>query len=249
MNSEQKETLMARLASVDISGLKLDRIQARTLVQYAGSLVGRDFRTVLHVAPSVLVQLVSDKSYTAWLALCELSAFVYRPVIDGLELYIVRLSANLPALLTGFQCRLEIAIDRFLEATALWNIQWFNKPKFHVILHLPRHIRRIGPAPLCATETFEAFNHVIRLRSIHSNRHAPSSDIADAFSHLHAVRHLLSGGSFPGGDALDAPYRQAGRRVLQLAKDRKLRSFMGMEGLYMDRSPGARSSSTLNPGH
>ncbi|KZV99556.1 hypothetical protein EXIGLDRAFT_668241 [Exidia glandulosa HHB12029] len=190
ISTEQKAELMARLASVDISGLGIDRIQPRTLVQYAGSLVGRDFRTILHVAPSVLPGLISSESYRAWLALCNLAAFVFRPVIEDIDTYI-----------------------------------------FHIILHLPRHIRRFGPAPLYATEAFESFNHVIRLRSIHSNRHAPSLDIAHAFSHLHAIRHLLSGGWFPDDTLPNSPPRQAGEKVLQLIHDSRLVDYMGMQGV------------------
>ncbi|KAI0696470.1 hypothetical protein C8T65DRAFT_535376, partial [Cerioporus squamosus] len=72
--------------------------------------------------------------------------------------------------------------------------QWFNKPKFHLFVHLLNHIRRFGPAILYSTETFESYNLVIRLRSVNSNKHAPSLDIAQSFSHMHAVRHLVSGG-------------------------------------------------------
>ncbi|KAI0365437.1 hypothetical protein BV20DRAFT_931704, partial [Pilatotrama ljubarskyi] len=89
---------------------------------------------------------------------------------------------------------LEHAINDFMAATALWTTPWFNKPKFHLFVHLLTHIQRFGPARLCATETFESYNLVIRLRSINSNKHAPSLDIARSFSHLHAVRHLVSGG-------------------------------------------------------
>ncbi|KAF8593050.1 hypothetical protein BDV93DRAFT_429225, partial [Ceratobasidium sp. AG-I] len=74
------------------------------------------------------------------------------------------------------------------------NPQWFNKPKFHIFLHLPQHVCRIGPPSLFATETFESYNFVIHLRSIHSNQQAPSVNIGNSFSLLHAVRHLVSGG-------------------------------------------------------
>jgi hypothetical protein len=47
---------------------------------------------------------------------------------------------------------------------------------------------------LFATEAFESFNAVIRAKSVHSNRLAPSRDIAIAFAHNNRVRHLLSGG-------------------------------------------------------
>jgi hypothetical protein len=78
--------------------------------------------------------------------------------------------------------------------TEKWTPCWFNKPKFHILLHLPTHIRRFGPASLFATEPFESFNALIRAKSIHSNHLAPSHDIAIAFAHTNRVRHLLSGG-------------------------------------------------------
>jgi hypothetical protein len=63
-------------------------------------------------------------------------------------------------------------------------------------LHLTEHIRRFGPAILFATEAFESFNAIIRAKSVHSNRHAPSRDIALAFAQSNRIRHLLSGGKF-----------------------------------------------------
>ena len=63
-------------------------------------------------------------------------------------------------------------------------------------MHLIEHIRRFGPPLLFATETFESFNGVIRSFSIHSNRQAPSRDIAIAFANANRIRHLTSGGKF-----------------------------------------------------
>lgn len=57
--------------------------------------------------------------------------------------------------------QLETAILDFMTATVRWTPRWFNKPKFHLLLHLPFHVRRFGPAILFATETFESFNAVI----------------------------------------------------------------------------------------
>lgn len=73
---------------------------------------------------------------------------------------------------------------------------------------------------------------MIRLRSIHSSKHAPSVDIASAFSHLHAIRHLVSGGYVlvdEEGNKI-AP-RQAGPEVLALLEDDEFLRFMSMEGL------------------
>lgn len=87
-------------------------------------------------------------------------------------------------------------IEHFLWCTARWTPQWFNKPKFHILRHLPAHIRRFGPAILFATEGFESFNAVVRSKSVHSNRHTPSRDIANTFGHANRICHLLSGGVF-----------------------------------------------------
>ncbi|KAJ7223787.1 hypothetical protein C8J57DRAFT_1013640, partial [Mycena rebaudengoi] len=108
-----------------------------TLVQYAGSLTGRDFHLILQLVPAVLYGLIPDKAYEAWLALCRLAPMVFQPEITDLSSYLDRL---------------QRAVDDFLATTTLWNTQWFNKPKFHVLLHILRHIRKFRPAVLCTTE-------------------------------------------------------------------------------------------------
>ncbi|KAJ6548284.1 hypothetical protein B0H10DRAFT_1700349, partial [Mycena sp. CBHHK59/15] len=77
-----------------------------------------------------------------------------------------------------YQEQLDTAIKHFLDCTCGLTLQRFNKPKFHVILHLPAHIKHFGPAMLFATEGFESFNAIIRSCSVHSNQHAPSLNIA-----------------------------------------------------------------------
>ena len=88
------------------------------------------------------------------------------------------------------------AISSFLDATCELTPRWFNKPKFHIVLHLPEHVRQFGPPMLFATEGFELFNAVICSHSIHSNHRAPSRDIAAGMAHHNRIRHLLSGGFF-----------------------------------------------------
>jgi hypothetical protein len=53
---------------------------------------------------------------------------------------------------------------------------------------------------LFATEAFESFNAVIHAKSVHSNRQAPSRDIALEFAQGNRIRHLLSGGYFLSAD-------------------------------------------------
>lgn len=47
-----------------------------------------------------------------------------------------------------------------------------------------------------STERYESFNHIFRLCSIHSNRQAPSRDIARSFAAFDRCRHILMGGSW-----------------------------------------------------
>ncbi|KAJ3920045.1 hypothetical protein F5877DRAFT_89667 [Lentinula edodes] len=162
LSDPQKEILTNRLASVDVSSMGLAPLAGETLVKYARSLTGRDFRAIAQVAPFVLYDLVPKECFEAWLSLSALIPLVWQPVINHLDEYLATL---------------ELAVDRFLDCAANWTPRWFNKPKFHIIKHLPMHIRRFGPAILYATEGFESFNAIIRDHSVHSNHQAPSRDI------------------------------------------------------------------------
>ncbi|KZP26247.1 hypothetical protein FIBSPDRAFT_732946, partial [Athelia psychrophila] len=181
IGKKNKPILVSRLDSFDAAPLGLSPLNGNTLVTYAGSLTGRDFRVIAQVAPFVLYDLVPAPCFDAWLALSALIPLVWQPVIINLDRHVEEITE---------------AIHHFLTCTARWTPRWFNKPKFHIILHLPEHIRRFGPAILFATETFESFNALIRSLSVNSNRQAPSKDIARGFAHANHIRHFMSGGSF-----------------------------------------------------
>ncbi|KAJ6596105.1 hypothetical protein B0H10DRAFT_1960220 [Mycena sp. CBHHK59/15] len=108
----------------------------------------------------------------------------------------------IPHLPTYFS-NLNNAVADFLAATALWNTQWFNKPKFHLFVHLVEHIRRFGPLILYATETFESYNLVIRGGYV----------LQDTC-----------------GKPLPIP-RQAGPQILALLEDSEFVQLMSMRGL------------------
>ncbi|KAJ7732322.1 hypothetical protein B0H16DRAFT_1468668 [Mycena metata] len=189
-NAEKKALLVTRLNSFDVSGLGISPLAGHTLVQYSGSLTGRDFRAIAQAAPLVVYDLVSKDCLATWVALSKLIPLVWQPIIKDVDAHVALLTAE---------------INHFLTCAARWTIRWFNKPKFHILLHLPEHIRRFGPASLFATEAFELFNAIIRAKSVHSNRHAPSRDIARAFAQGSRIRHLLSGGLFMQPSLVTAP--------------------------------------------
>ncbi|KAJ6632502.1 hypothetical protein B0H10DRAFT_2251960 [Mycena sp. CBHHK59/15] len=149
-----------------------------------------DFRTIIQVAPFVLQGLLPAEYIELWTSLSAVVTLVWQPHINDLDKHIVQL---------------EAAIKHFLNCTCHLTLEWFNKPKFHVILHLPTHIRRFGPAMLFATEGFESFNVIIRSCSVHSNQHAPSHDIASRMAKGNHIRHLLSRGFFPANRDFQTP--------------------------------------------
>jgi hypothetical protein len=75
---------------MDVSGLNTPPIRGNTYVQYAGSLVGRDFRVILQVALVVLHGLIPQAHYDGWVALCRLAPLMFQPAIDHLPTYLVR---------------------------------------------------------------------------------------------------------------------------------------------------------------
>ncbi|KAI6028105.1 hypothetical protein EDC04DRAFT_2869165 [Pisolithus marmoratus] len=145
LNDVQKAELQVWLTSFNVSGLGFPPLAAQTLVQYAGSLTGRDFCAIAQAAPFILYDLVPHECYGAFLMLSVLVPLVWQPCIENIEEHLVALQA---------------VIDHFLNCTARWTPQWFNKP------------------------------------NIHSNRQAPSQDIARGMARCHHVHHLLSGGKF-----------------------------------------------------
>ena len=86
---DQKTLLAQRLSCLDVSGLGISPLPGDTLVNYAGSLTGRDFRHISQAAPFVIYDLVSDEVFDAWVALSKLIPLIWQPVIDDLSDYMV----------------------------------------------------------------------------------------------------------------------------------------------------------------
>lgn len=84
-----KDLLATRLSSLDVTGLGISPLAGKTLVQYAGSLTGRDFRAIAQVAPFVIYDLVSDECYKAWVALARLVPLIWQPHIEDVTEHLV----------------------------------------------------------------------------------------------------------------------------------------------------------------
>jgi hypothetical protein len=97
---DKKELLAARLSSFNVTGLGISPLAGRTLVQYAGSLVGRDFRIIAQVAPFVLKDFVSKDCYETWKCLSKLVPLIWQPEIRDLPNYLVCLF-DIPSCVQG----------------------------------------------------------------------------------------------------------------------------------------------------
>ncbi|KAA1077301.1 hypothetical protein PGT21_002490 [Puccinia graminis f. sp. tritici] len=188
------------------TSLNIPSLSPYYMARHSTNFVGKEFKIVLQSAPFVLFTFMTAEERRAWSALCELAPLVFQTRIDDMDSYVSDLRYH---------------IQKFLYHTIKITAQWVNKPKFHMLLHLPDSIERFGPASLFATEKFESYNGVLRNASIHSNRQSPGKDIAITFANYKVLRHLICGGHFqhpkePG------KYVAAGAEVSHLFGDNPL---------------------------
>ena len=94
VGNAQKDLLKTRINSLNISGLQIgQRLPGNTLVQYAGSLTGRDFHVIAQIALFVLYDLVSPTSFAAWVSLSNLVPLIWQPEIKDINKYTVRFTS------------------------------------------------------------------------------------------------------------------------------------------------------------
>ncbi|PLW04511.1 hypothetical protein PCANC_27956 [Puccinia coronata f. sp. avenae] len=177
LKGKQLEQLEAAWQAFNIDSLNISSIQANYLVHHYSSLVGKDFKIVLQAAPFVFYQFMDEKLRKLWIALGQLSTYVFQTRINNMAQYLNELRKHI-----------DIFLCLLVDRTA----QWVNKPKFHILKHLPDCIESLGCASLFATEQFESFNSVLRTASVHSNRLRPGRDLALSFLNYQALRLVLS---------------------------------------------------------
>ncbi|EFP82632.1 uncharacterized protein PGTG_08828 [Puccinia graminis f. sp. tritici CRL 75-36-700-3] len=166
LNELQKDDLLALWNSFNTNSLNIPSVRPKSMVQYASSLIGKDFLIILQAAPFIFFQFMTESKIKIWSSLCHLGSLIFQTHIEDMTEYI---------------SELRNAIDIFLRNIIEDSAQWINKAKFHMLLHLPESILRFGPACLFATEKFESYNGILRNASIHSNRQSPGQDIAITF--------------------------------------------------------------------
>lgn len=90
-NTKTLDTFQARLASISVHGLNCPPIRASYLVQYRGSLIGRQFKQIVQIAPFAVYGLVDEDLFTVWITAGRMAATMWFSEIDNLTEYCVSL--------------------------------------------------------------------------------------------------------------------------------------------------------------
>ena len=94
VSNAQKDLLKQHINLLNISGLQIEQhLPGNTLVWYAGSLTGQDFRVTAQIAPFVLYDLVSPTSFAVWVSLSNLMPLIWQPEIEDINKYTVRFTS------------------------------------------------------------------------------------------------------------------------------------------------------------
>jgi hypothetical protein len=88
-NSKSLNIFQARLASINVRGLNCPPIRASYLIQYRGSLIGRQFKQIIQVVPFTIHGLVDNDLFAVWLAAGRVAAAMWFPEIDNITEYCV----------------------------------------------------------------------------------------------------------------------------------------------------------------
>ncbi|KAJ7917332.1 hypothetical protein B0H13DRAFT_2443031 [Mycena leptocephala] len=207
--ADQKKTFELRLQAANTSGLSIEAIRAGYIVQYANSLIGRQFKILGQCAVFQLYDLVDGNHFRAWKAVGELSALLWFPEIDDM---------------TAYCADLHVAIGNFLDSLAeIDPSKMVTKVKTHLLTHAPSDVRLFGPLLGAITEAFESFNGVFRSCSILSNHRAPSRDIAIQLAAQEGVKHRVAGGSWPlKGEGNETVWTRCGPSARQLMQEQPM---------------------------
>ncbi|KAH6874840.1 hypothetical protein BKA70DRAFT_1449269 [Coprinopsis sp. MPI-PUGE-AT-0042] len=223
-----KKVYTVRLQASDSKGLSIPAIQASYIMQYANSLIGRQFKTLSQLNAFHVYDLVNELQYQLVKAVGVLAALLWIPEIHDMEDYLRDV---------------EIAAANVLDiAAAIDPSKVITKGKYHLLAHLSEDIRRFGPVVGVATEGYESFNIIFRHCSILSNHLAPSRDIACQLAKQEIFKHIAAGGWWiENGNEL----KQAGSGLRQLVEGCDvLQRLFHFQNHRNEKAPG---SVTLTP--
>jgi hypothetical protein len=87
-SEEQKQKYAVRLQATNIDGLSIPPIRAGYIMQYAGSLIGRQLKAIGQTNVFITYDICNPKTFSLWKAVGKLMALLWIPEIDDLERYL-----------------------------------------------------------------------------------------------------------------------------------------------------------------
>ncbi|OJT12654.1 hypothetical protein TRAPUB_10797 [Trametes pubescens] len=202
-SEKQQNNFVIRLQDTNTDGLELPPIRAAYMMQYRNGLIGKHFKSLAQTMAGAIHGLATEDQRTLVRTMGELSPMLYMSEIDDMDTH---------------PSDIKILIGNLHDVFA--NIdpaRIIVKEKLQVLIHVVDDIKHFGPPPRVSSETFECFNGVFRLSSVHSNHQAPSHDIAVKMAGIECVRHIVTGGYWPdehgkmicAGDNVLSTFRQS----------------------------------------
>ncbi|KAJ7902587.1 hypothetical protein B0H14DRAFT_2555126 [Mycena olivaceomarginata] len=174
-NAAKKTSYTLRLQAANTVGLLIPLIRANYIMQFANSLIGRQFKQVTQNCVFQMHDLTDGLQFVAWKAMGKLLPLLWYPEIDNMDEYLVNdslaSSTRLHSTANGIeQVDVETAISNVLDIFAMLDpTKILAKNKLHILTHTKADIRRHGPLL------------------------APSRDIAHQLAHQEGLKHRLTG--------------------------------------------------------
>ncbi|KAE8185667.1 hypothetical protein CF335_g7658 [Tilletia laevis] len=208
------DQLRVRLESLSTTAITdSEAYPAAAMIRRLKTLNGKQVKALAQLMPFALAPHCGDVEERnnllgAWIAYGHFSRLVHVEYIADMFLY---------------QGQLKASISHLWSAFAHFRPKWLtHKVKLHFLVHLGRQAELFGPLKNTSTERYESFNAVQRQAAVHTNRGAPSKDIASRIATQETVAHWASGGV--GWASEDNQLAQPGPQIEPLLDDPTVKS-------------------------
>ncbi|KAL9932380.1 hypothetical protein V8E36_008859 [Tilletia maclaganii] len=200
------DKLRVRLEALSTSGVgDASNFPAEATIKHLNTLNGKQVRILAQLMPFALAPLCKQGSelqdlLDAWMAYGQFSKLIYIEYIADRK---------------GYQIELRSAITRLWFAMAkLDPLRLTRRLKLHLLVNLSDQVKDYGPLKNIATERYESYNAIQRQAAMHTNRSAPSKDVATRLETQELVVHWSSGGTV--GTGQHDPPQKPGAKIGEL---------------------------------
>ena len=233
------DKLRVRLEALSTSGVgDASNFPAEATIKHLNTLNGKQVRILAQLMPFALAPLCERGSglqdlLDAWMAYGQFSKLIYIEYIADRNTYQVGIlakawvrvlmDADEESHASCNQVELRSAITRLWFAMAkLDPLRLTRRLKLHLLVHLSDQVKDYGPLKNIATERYESYNAIQRQAAMHTNRSAPSKDVATRLETQELVVHCSSGGTI--GTGQHDPQQKPGAKISELLQQPEVKN-------------------------